>query len=77
MLNELPDFVVNLEWVPRLRPEDLDLVVLLKVTAIDDHLELLSDAGSAMVGRCNKSGSKGKSVSSQVSNIEEHNYILL
>src|SRR6218665_3068529 len=65
MLNDLPSFLaVNLERVPHLRPEDLDLVVLSKkVSAIEDRLKLLSDAGSPLVGRCDKSGSECQSLS--------------
>src|SRR6218665_962299 len=73
MLNDLPSFVaVNLERVPLLRPEDLDLVVLSKkVSAIEDRLKLLSDAGSVLEGRCDNSGSKCRSVSSQVNKTDQ------
>jgi hypothetical protein len=47
-LNELPGFVAqNLERVPHLRPEDLDLVILTKkVTSIEDRLKVLTTAGT-------------------------------
>src|SRR6218665_3575712 len=79
MLNDLPSFVAaNLERVPHLRPEDLDLVVLSKkVCAIEDRLKLLSDAGSPLVGRCDKSGSECQSTSADSAQVNKTDQKLL